>query len=383
MLACSMERMGGKYTIKQIFKDHWWSYLALHPEIPAYVIDNVDKMMRCRDPERMGYVKMACIDHPDKVRVIPHSCKSRFCNACGKVAVDRWLEEACEAFPNVPYAHVTWTVPSELRPLLRAHPEHRTILFQVSSRIVLEWCRKRGWIPAITSVLHTFGRDLKFHPHIHMLVSAGGLDVTDMQRWIDCTYLPEGMLKEQWKTRLLYALYGKHLISHRLKRALYRTKWYLMLAASLMLPVVTTNYVGRYTKRPPLAEARIEGYDGNTVMFSFTDWYLEKQKNWRTVSAEEFMGLLIQHIPPQHGRLINHYGLLHNRVRRKYRTILKERFGAIKVSKPVADWRTRQKEYRGLDPLLCPVCQKEMVVVEVAYWLKKGQRLVVKEIKGA
>lgn len=375
-----MEQITGTYTIKQIFQDHWKRFLIDHPETRGYVVENVEKMLACRDSKRSGYVKYACTTHPEQMTVIPRSCKSRFCNACGKIAVDRWLVEACDNFPNVPYGHVTFTVPSELRPLLKERPELRSLLFEVSSKIVLAWCRTRGWVPAITAVLHTFGRDLKFHPHIHMLVSAGGLDQKTKTRWIDCTYLPAGMLTAQWKTRLLYRFYGDRLISHRLKRMLFRIKWYLNVAATLMLPVVTTNYVGRYTKRPPLAEARITHYDRRTVVFQFSDWISGGTVQSRMVTVMEFIALLTQHIPPKHFRLIRHYGLLHNRVRSRYRETVKRLFGTIIVLRPVDDWRTRQQAYRGNDPLRCGVCQKEMVPVEVAYWSRTIQQLVVRSL---
>lgn len=372
-----MEQITGHYTIKQIFQDWWDIFRSAHPELPEYVCENVRKMLSCRDPKLLGYVKARCADHPEQITVIPRSCKSRFCNSCGKIAVDKWLVAACDAFPNVPYAHITWTVPSEFRPLLREHPEHRKLLFSLSAQIVLEWYGERGYIPAITSVLHTFGRDLKFHPHIHMLVSSGGLDSETKSSWTHNPYVPEGMLKARWKTKLLYAFYGKKLISHRVKRILYQAKWFLYVSTQLMLPIITTNYIGRYTKRPPLSEARIECYDGISVTFAFSDWYLDKQISHKTVSALEFIELLIQHIPPKHARLINHCGLLHNRVRNMYKHIVKGQFGSIPAIRPVHDWRTRQREYHKRDPLLCPICQKEMIIVEIAYWSRKRGSLTV------
>ena len=117
-----MEQITGRYTIKQIFQDWWDVYHSAHPKLPGYVLENVRKMLSCRNPQLLGYVKAACPSHPDQVTVIPRSCKSRFCNSCGKIAVDKWLVAACDAFPNVPYAHLTWPVPSELRPLLHDHP---------------------------------------------------------------------------------------------------------------------------------------------------------------------------------------------------------------------------------------------------------------------
>lgn len=86
-----MEKITGKYTIKQIFQGHWDKYLERHPEVPDYAIKTIEKMLNCRNPDKLGYARVACSDHPECYTVIPHSCKSRFCNACGKIATDNWL----------------------------------------------------------------------------------------------------------------------------------------------------------------------------------------------------------------------------------------------------------------------------------------------------
>lgn len=375
-----MEKISGKYTIKQIFQKHWPDYLAKHPEVPDYVIESVEKMFNCRDPEKLGYTKVACSDHPECYTVIPHSCKSRFCNACGKVATDNWLSKACADFPNVRYVHVTFTVPSELRELFLTQPETRKILFEITSQIVLGWCKDRGWKPAITAVLHTFGRDLKFHPHLHMLVSAGGLDIETESKWVDCSYLPENMLKIRWRSFLLRHLYKERLINQRLKQQLSRIKWYVYVAQQLLIAVVTTNYVGRYTKRPPLAEARILDYDGQLVTFCYEDWNEDKTRKNMTFSVEYFITRLIQHLPPKHFRLIKHYGLLHNRQRGKYLPILKQLFGQIKTYIQKTTWRIRQKLFKKTDPLLCPKCKREMKPVEIAFWSRRWQCLWIKPL---
>lgn len=150
------------------------------------------------------------------------------------------------------------------------------------------------------------------------------------------------MPKQRWQTRLLYRLYGDKLISYRLKRQLFRMKWYLYIAQQLLLAIVTTNYIGRYTKRPPLAEARILAYDGQGVTFYFEDWYFEKRPCQMTVNVESFISRLIWHIPPKHFKLIHHYGLLHNRLRGQYLALLKCLFGQIKaLIKKTFCWRIR------------------------------------------
>lgn len=375
-----MEKITGKYTIKQIFQDHWPEYVKNHPDVPLYVRETVEKMLSCRNPEKLGYVKLACPDHPECYTVIPHSCKSRFCNACGKVATDIWLNKACNDFPNVSYTHITFTIPSELRELFLLKPELRKILFQISSKIVLTWCQEVGFVPAVTAVLHTFGRDLKFHPHIHMLVSAGGLDIETKTQWVDCKFVPEGMLKIRWRITLTIYLFKEKLIHKRLKKELLRMKWYVYVAQQLIIAIVTTNYVGRYTKRPPLSEARILGYDGQNITFFYEDWYYGKSRSEMTLSVFDFISRLIWHIPPKHLRLIQHYGLLNNRSKKKYLPILQKLFGQIKVCVEKTTWRARQKLWQKKDPLVCPKCQKEMEVVEMAFWSQNKGALYIKSL---
>lgn len=264
------------------------------------------------------------------------------------------------------------------------YTKNRGICFAVAitSKIILDWCQSnRGWLSAMTIVMHTFGRDLKFHPHLHILVSAGGLDVkTEKSKWINCSYIPEGMLKIRWRSALLKRLYNDRLIKQSLKQKLFKMKWYAYVAKQLLIAIVTTNYVGRYTKRPPLAEARLLDYDGQLVTFCYEDWNEGKTMKNMTLSVEEFITKLIQHLPPKHFRLIKHYGLLHNRQRGKYLPLLKQLFGQIKTYVQKTTWRIRQKLFKKTDPLLCPECQREMKPVEIAFWSRRRQCLWIKPL---
>lgn len=377
----SMEIIGGRYTIKQIFQDHWDAYLQRYPDLPQYVLETVEKMLSCRDPQRLGYIKVACPSHPTEHTTIPHSCKSRLCSKCGKVAADRWIEKTTQAFPNVPYRHLTFTVPWQLRVVFKMSPKKRLLLFQASSRVVLAWCQERGFLPAVLCVLHTFGRDMKDHPHIHMLISAGGLDQETKEQWVVNEFFPEAMLKKRFKTILLTTLHQQGLIGTEMKRWLFALNWYLYVAHSLMDVVSTTRYVGRYTRRPPIAEARLEGYNpahGGRVMFRYADWYAGKQEKVKTVTVEEFITLLLQHIPPKHFKLVCQYGLLHNRVRGKYLKVVEKLFGKLPdLPASIPSWRERQKQYRGVDPLVCQQCGKEKQVVEVAHFSRKDGKLKI------
>lgn len=111
-----------RFSIKQIFQEHWANYLSQNrSSIPEYVISTINKMLSCRDPQKLGYHKYACPDHPEEFIVIPHSCKSRFCNTCGKILTDNWITKIEQDFPQTSFHHICFTVPDTLRQLLFEH----------------------------------------------------------------------------------------------------------------------------------------------------------------------------------------------------------------------------------------------------------------------
>jgi len=114
-----LETFSGNYTIKQIFKDNWPDFLEKHKnDIRPSIIENVDKMMNCGDIDKMGYSRFSCPCCGDE-KFVAHTCKSRFCNSCGKVMTDNWIKKAQSEFLNVPYYHIIFSPPCELWWLFR------------------------------------------------------------------------------------------------------------------------------------------------------------------------------------------------------------------------------------------------------------------------
>jgi len=114
-----LETISGKYTIKQIFKDNWnWFYDKHQDNIREVVVENVKKIMSCGDKDKLGYSLYACKKCGHK-HFVAHTCKSRFCNSCGKVMTDKWIEKIQKEFLNVPYHHLVFSPPSELWWLFR------------------------------------------------------------------------------------------------------------------------------------------------------------------------------------------------------------------------------------------------------------------------
>ena len=104
----------GKYTIKQIFKDNWSDFYDLNKNnIRNTVVENVERIMACGDKDKLGYGMYMCPSCGDK-HYVAHTCKSRFCNSCGKVMTDNWINWAQDNMLNCPYHHIIFSPPSEL-----------------------------------------------------------------------------------------------------------------------------------------------------------------------------------------------------------------------------------------------------------------------------
>ncbi len=266
-----MEIITGKYTIKQILKDHWSEYLEKHSETPDYIKNEVRKVLNCRNPEKGGYFKYVCPNHPDQITIIPHSCKSRLCNTCGVWQTNLWINNISADFPQTSYWHIVFTVPDYLWYFFNRQSNRflLDLLFKASAETVLGWFRLRHMLPVITSVLHTFGKKLNYNTHIHMIVAAAGLsqDKNNKFIWKKINFLPENALKKRWRAILLKKL-SKY-IDPCFKEMLFKINWYVHLGIKLVNPESVCKYIGRYTKRPIIAESRITNYDGNFVTFFY------------------------------------------------------------------------------------------------------------------
>ena len=157
--------------IKTIIVENWFLFLYyFYYYIRPVVIVNVNKILAC-NTLYMGFHSFKC-PNCDYIRNVAHTCKSRFCNSCGKVATDIWITNALNKFINVKYRHITFTIPQQLRDIILLNRKVLiNQLFRISADSILIYSKNRNFTPAIMSVVHTFGKKINFNPHIHMLVS--------------------------------------------------------------------------------------------------------------------------------------------------------------------------------------------------------------------
>ncbi len=326
----------------------------------------------------MGFDYYQCPNHPDHFVRVPHSCKSRFCNSCGKIQTDNWIADCHKILPNVEYRHLTLTIPQELRRILWVVRPLLHCLFDGANQMLKSFFTEKKITIASTMVVHTFGRKLNWNPHLHIILSCGGLNKT--LGWKEQDYIPYKMLSKRWMVLLLNSLKAKikELIKtkeyfeilkpftdakfmHNFFKDLYYLNWYTHLSQEKIDMDHTIGYIGRYSKRPVISEAKILDYnkEAEAITIEYQDHRDDSPTKW-TLSIYKFIELLIQHIPKKHFHQIRHYGLVANRISAKFKTILQKLFGKTKQLLQKLMWRQRQKLHKGKDPLICPHCKNKL-----------------------
>lgn len=390
-----MELFSGKITIKHILQDNnnWQRFYKKHSALIREAIPwNIEKVLNCRSGN-LGFHRYQCPDCDHSITV-PHSCKSRLCSSCGTIATDNWVSSSLNDFLDVPYQHLIFTVPSQIRSLILFNRKLLlNLLFKSASKTILSWTNQnKSYTPGFIMVLHSFGSDLKFNPHIHVLITCGGLSL-DNSKWIPNFYISHQALKSIWRFHIINslrtlfknhslipsdkALFSNYTSFNNFLNTLYQKTWFVHLGKSLDNASFTIRYIGRYTKRPVIAEGRITSYDGKYVQFFFKDKYSNKTL-FLNFTVDKFIALLIRHIPDKHFRQIRYAGIFASRVKSSLTAIARNLLFQIKPSSAkIISWRERIINFTGKDPLLCPKCFKQMFLTSIAYPNKYGQLKII------
>ena len=361
-------------SIKSIFSDHWKSEkLALSRRYESShwesIVESVEKMLYRREPSS-GYAEYIC-PHCGTKKKCPFTCKGRFCTSCGKKYTDEWVQRTVDDLIDAPHRHLVLTIAEELRGVLFWHRSLLKGMMDCAAKTALEvvQSQKSEAVPGILAVVHTFGRDLKFNPHVHLLMTEGGLRGG---QWEPIPFLPYALLRKKWQYHLLTEVKGRWAKSREDSRFIDRLfkenvqGFYVNGESQMSSSRYAARYIGRYIARPALAEHKITSYDGQWVTF----WYEsheEKKRVYRRLEAREFIERLIDHIPLKGFKMVRHYGLYARRskgialeILSKCRNFLQQSFSFLSVSAKVLGWRQRLIQTFGQDPLHCPRCGEEM-----------------------
>ena len=365
--------------LQRIFTDYYEQIqYTLHPRQTE--IENIDKMIHCGNSS-FGGAMYAC-PHCDHLKFVPFRCHSRFCPTCGsKYAMQRTTSMSFKLIA-VRHRHCVFTIDENLRDFFLNDRSLLDCLFHavnsVVSRMFFKTNKSKNFTPGFIMVLHTFGRDLKWNPHIHCLISEGGF--SDDGFWRNINYFNYTFLRNAFRTVLLDLLEHKLGPSFKPVKALCYTEhkqgFYVYAKPNKCDPKTVIKYIGRYLGRPVIATSRIDHYDGKLVTFHYNrhedDRYVQE-----TIPAIDFIKRLIPHIPEKHFKMIR-YGGLYARHRdsdkKLHKAISKEKHPFfLSLNK----WRTAICSSFGYDPLFCPVCRHKMELLDIYY---NHQRVSLEEL---
>ena len=353
--------------LQEIFKDNYEQMIyELHPR--QSVIENVNRMITCGDPSYGGVI-YGCTSC-GTLKFAPFRCHSRFCPTCGtKYSIDRTASMSFKIV-NVQHRHCVFTIDSELRPFFLQDRSLLGLLFDAVQSVILRMFHKENktekFTPGFICVLHTFGRDLKWNPHIHCLVSEGGIGKSGL--WRANKHFNYAFLRNAFRTALLNLLEKKLGPSFKkVKAKCYREHkdgFYVYAKPNKCDPKVVTKYIGRYLGRPVIATSRIDNYDSENVTFHYNR-HEDEKLIVETIPVLEFIQRLIQHIPEKHFKQIRYYGLYARTKEQNKKLQLAISREKHKIILSFNRWRDCILHSFGYDPLKCPCCGQTMVFLEM------------------
>ena len=286
-----------------------------------------------------------------------HSCGNRHCPQCGADSAERWARTQSARIPRVPCFLMTFTVPhGELTALIRSHHNDLyRLLFSTSQQALKKLCadpRHLGAEPGMLAVLHTWGRDIGYHPHVHMLVPAGGLDARG--RWVRTRYrdflVPVKALSVIFRAKVRDGLKELGLLD-ALPAELWQKSWVVHCEPAGRGPELI-RYLARYIHRVALPNRSVVALNDGRVTFRYQPVGTKRYKTM-TLPALSFMARFLQHVLPRRFAKVRYYGFLHARCSAKLEAI-RDQLGLAQPL-PAADIP---------QPMLCPHCHTPLLLIE-------------------
>lgn len=356
--------------LRQIFFDHhnnWEKFKVKYSSrIREVVIKEVEKFRTCGDFAK-GFKLFVC-EGCHEIKRVAFRCKSRFCTSCACGESEEWSRILSEEVVQVNHRHVVFTIAEGLREIFERHRFLLKEFMDEAVGIVQKYFKKKYKVtPGVIAGLHTFGSRLNFNPHVHMLITMGGMK--ENGEWKIYDFIPFHMLRKQWQTVVL-KLIRRSLSDEQKKKvqpllqAAYKENgdgFYVYAPKQKGNVKIQLKYIGRYMRRPAIGVNRIVGYDGEIVSFRYHDKTTGSEKV-ETVSAEEFIGKLIKHIPDEQFKIIRHYGIYSRRIKTLSKKLIdvwqkSVRKWLVRAKRLVRrNWSERIKENTGKDPMECPIC---------------------------
>jgi hypothetical protein len=338
-------------------------------------------LARCRTAALGGHVER-CLDCGHE-RLAYNSCRNRHCPKCQALARAHWLDQQAQHLLPVEYHHVVFTLPAEVGELARANPAVLYDLLMRSAAATLREVaanpRRLGAAIGVLMVLHTWGQNLHHHPHVHCVVSGGGLScdsagqIEASPRWVSCRpgfFLPVRVLSRVFRGKFLAGLRAADAAGQTSWPAalappaahaawyasLYATEWVVYAKPPFGGPEQVLKYLARYTHRVAISNARLLDLCDGRVTFRYQDYADAGRQKAMTLDADEFLRRFVQHVLPKGFVKVRHYGLLANAQREDRLRVCRRLLLVVNVAAPQAP------SVEPAQPRCCPACGSRRLV---------------------
>jgi hypothetical protein len=380
-----------KWEVADVFRRYGETYRNNHGASMSTAQRRVMTAIEvCRTAALGGHLERC--DQCGQERNCFNSCRDRHCPKCQSLARAKWIEDRQAELLEVGYFHVVFTVPQEIADIAYQNKELVLgILFRVTAetlRTIAADPKHLGAEIGFFAVLHSWGQNLQFHPHLHCVVPGGGLS-GDGERWVSCRrpdfFLPVRVLSSLFQRLFLEALQtafdsGELQFFHCLEslrgpmafaRHLAKAEahdWVVYAKRPFAGPQQVLDYVGRYTHRVAISNNRLVDIEGDQVQFKWKDYRHGDQIKTMTLSADEFIRRFLMHVMPNGFHRIRYYGFLGNRYRNQKLSQCRRLLGMQTTErpanppKPKKEYHERYEELTGRSLRLCPSCQQGQMV---------------------
>jgi len=373
-----MENKKQNIELADIFSSHAEAFKKTHILCPEQ-LKAYNAITLCRTSAMGGHTTHC--DSCGHERNAYNSCRNRHCPKCQFIKKEQWVDKLAANLPPVRHFHLVFTIPQVLNKLFYLNQEKTyDLLFKAASQSLLELASQSkhlGIQAGALAILHTWGQNLSYHPHIHMLVPAGGLSEDGME-WLPSPrkyFLPVKVISPVFRG-ILYRLMVQAIekeelrltddikdVAH-LKNLCYQKNWVVYAEKPFSDAIGLIRYLGNYTHRVAISNNRLIAHTENRVTFSYKDYRNGGIKSTVTLDAQEFIRRFMQHVLPCGFYKIRYYGFL---ALRNIKTKLQEVYALLSKTtylsrleglSAIEVWR----ELTGKDPLCCPKCKKGHMV---------------------
>jgi len=364
--------------VADIFRLHINGYLDHYTPTPEQwkVINDI---INCRTAALGAHVDK-CLEC-GAIEISYNSCNNRHCNKCQTMAKEKWLHFRGEELIDVGYFHTVFTVPDDLNPIFYQNKKIMyDILFKASSETILQLCKsKLGGQPGITAILHTWGQNLNYHPHIHQIIPGGVITPDFKWRKSNDKYLlPVKIVGKVFRSKFLYYLkkaynklkfYGdaEYLYNPEsfsaLIDSLYHKNWVVYSKAPFKSPSHVLSYLGRYTHRVAISNNRIVSCENGVVTFKWRDYKDGGKEKVMSLPAVEFIRRILMHVLPDRFMKIRHYGFLSNN-QKKIRLRLAQKLTGSRLMPMIRQKLTARDimlMVTGIDISVCKHCGGRLI----------------------